>query len=348
MQNDNVALENGFRYKTLNMNPLNIFDMIERGSLTLHPKFRSHSAWSIIQKSRYIESILMGMPAQEIICEENDFGELVVLDGTQRLLSLKEFCSNNFDLKDLKIIKNLNGFKFRELHYNHLSALKDRYGFNFTIISYDTHPLLKFEYYKRINTNSHRFSIQSARNYAYQEAYDLIQSLRQLNDHRLGLDYQSGYTRRDFLWQSKIDQFYLYLICIILIKGGRSHLLETEMSINDLLDDAAKLLNDNYHEWAGIVNYTSDKINSLLSYLDLYDGIDIYSEKDVVLYSNSLGERELLEGENIKISMVKFVHIFILSLDERYFNLNEILNNTHPTPNYFDLNRSCKTILKHI
>ncbi|MER5228804.1 DUF262 domain-containing protein [Serratia ureilytica] len=348
MKNDNFALENGFRYKKLNMNPLSIFNMINHGSLELLPDFRSHSSWSITQKSRYVESVLMGIPAQEIICEENDFGELVVLDGTQRLLSLKEFSDNEFPLTSLKIMKNLSGYSFENLGYNHLSALRERYSFNFTIISYDTHPLLKFEYYKRLNTNNNRFSIQSARNYAYQNAYSILQSLRNSSDQKLGFDLHGSFARRDFLWQSKIEQFYLYIICVVLIKEGQSYLLETKMSINDLLDDTARLINDKYSDWNGIVEYISDKINNALLYFGFIDGVDIYTEKGIGIdlsYWRGVNSRKV---KKFKMSMVKFMHLFIVFLDERNVVLNEFLDDSYSTPNYFDLNRSCKTLLKNI
>lgn len=348
MQNDNFALENGFRYKKLNMNPLSIFNMINHGSLELLPSFRSHSSWTTIQKSRYIESVLMGIPTQEIICEENDFGELVVLDGTQRLLSLKEFSDNEFSLKYLRVMKNLNGFSFENLHYNHLSSLRERYSFNFTVISYDTHPLLKFEYYKRLNTNNNRFSIQSARNYAYHNTFLLLQSLRDLSDQKLGFDLHGNYAGRDFLWQSKIEQFYLYLISVVLIKEGQYYFLETKMSINDLLDDTAKLINDKHRDWHGIVKYISKKINMALLNFGFIDGIDICTEKDMKGGRNYWRGDDPRRDKKFKMSMVKFMDLFIIFLNDRNVILNEFLESDHPSPNYFDLNRSCLTLLRNI
>jgi hypothetical protein len=57
--------------------------------------FAYSKSWSNISKSTFIESILVGMPAEDILCEENNYGELFVLDGVQRLMCLQDFSMTN-------------------------------------------------------------------------------------------------------------------------------------------------------------------------------------------------------------------------------------------------------------
>ncbi|OPX98510.1 MAG: hypothetical protein A4E59_00430 [Syntrophorhabdus sp. PtaB.Bin027] len=100
-----------------------IISQFSRGNINLYPHFQRRDAWTIIKKSRFIESILLGLPLPQIVLAENrnERGKYLVLDGKQRMLSLLQFMgliegkNNLFNLRGLEILKNLNGLNFKDI-----------------------------------------------------------------------------------------------------------------------------------------------------------------------------------------------------------------------------------------
>lgn len=88
-----------------------LVSQIVKGNIDLKPKFQRRNAWKIEKKSRLIESIILNLPVPEIILAESKEkkGSYLVIDGKQRLLTIKEFCSDKCENKDDKFkLKKLN------------------------------------------------------------------------------------------------------------------------------------------------------------------------------------------------------------------------------------------------
>lgn len=95
---------------------------IEAGSIYI-PKFQRSYVWNIYRASRFIESLLLGLPVPAVfLSKELDSNKLLVIDGQQRLKTLQYFYSgvfgptgNAFKLKEVVP-------RFRDLTYK---TLKD-------------------------------------------------------------------------------------------------------------------------------------------------------------------------------------------------------------------------------
>ena len=59
--------------------------------LDIHPEFQRIFRWSILQKTKLIESILLGIPIPSIFVSQRDDGVWDVVDGLQRLSTIFEF-----------------------------------------------------------------------------------------------------------------------------------------------------------------------------------------------------------------------------------------------------------------
>src|SRR5688572_31805505 len=70
-----------------------LIDQLRRGNIKLDPIFQRRDAWDSKRKSRFIESIVLGLPIPQIVLAEarDDRGSFLVIDGKQRLLSLQQF-----------------------------------------------------------------------------------------------------------------------------------------------------------------------------------------------------------------------------------------------------------------
>jgi hypothetical protein len=89
-----------------------LIDQLRRGNIKLDPIFQRRDAWDIKRKSRFIESIVLGLPIPQIVLAEakDDRGSFLVIDGKQRLLSLQQFAG--IDPNTTPLV--LTGLKFRE------------------------------------------------------------------------------------------------------------------------------------------------------------------------------------------------------------------------------------------
>ncbi len=83
----------------------------------LNPEFQRRSVWSIAAKSKFIESLILGIPIPQILLAESreQRNYYLVLDGKQRLLTIKEFFASRltdgqpFRLTGLADLPHLNG-----------------------------------------------------------------------------------------------------------------------------------------------------------------------------------------------------------------------------------------------
>src|SRR5690625_3520371 len=79
------------------------------------PDYQREFTWEPRRKSRFIESLLMGLPIPFIFFWEMPDGRLEIVDGSQRLRTIAEFIYGGFQLDDLDPLTHLTGFVFDDL-----------------------------------------------------------------------------------------------------------------------------------------------------------------------------------------------------------------------------------------
>ena len=98
---------------------------------------------------------------------EDKFGNLIVVDGRQRLTAFFQFLDNKYELKDLSIMKDLNGKKFDDLDPIYQSKLED-YQLITQIIKPPTPDVIMFNIFDRVNRGGTALNNQEMRNALYQ------------------------------------------------------------------------------------------------------------------------------------------------------------------------------------
>jgi hypothetical protein len=68
-----------------------IVSMYEASELVINPDFQRLFRWTVSQKSRLIESLLLGIPVPSIFVFEKDDGKWELIDGLQRISTILEF-----------------------------------------------------------------------------------------------------------------------------------------------------------------------------------------------------------------------------------------------------------------
>lgn len=116
------------------------------------PEYQRNFVWDFIRQSRFIESVLLGLPIPYIFTADSD-GRLEIVDGSQRLRTLVAFVNDNLVLRDLEILTDLNGFR-----YSDLTRSRQRKLLNSTIrmisLSDKSDEDVRFMMFERINTGS--------------------------------------------------------------------------------------------------------------------------------------------------------------------------------------------------
>lgn len=79
------------------------------------PEYQRKFVWKAETQSRFIESVLIGLPIPFLFLWQADDGRLEIVDGSQRLRTLTRFMDGELRLKDLQLLEPLEGFSFREL-----------------------------------------------------------------------------------------------------------------------------------------------------------------------------------------------------------------------------------------
>ncbi|MGE3313526.1 MAG: DUF262 domain-containing protein [Planctomycetaceae bacterium] len=116
-----------------------IVHLFERKTIELDPSFQRREAWTQVRKSRFIESLMMGLPIPQIVLAEKKGkqGQFIVIDGKQRLLALQQFARTPDSnapalvLGGLKNLKDLNGMTYEQLKgdsrfEDHLEAFRNQ------------------------------------------------------------------------------------------------------------------------------------------------------------------------------------------------------------------------------
>lgn len=117
-----------------------ILSQINKGNILLNPGFQRRDAWTKKRKSEFIESLILGLPVPQLVLAErkDQRGKYIVLDGKQRLLSVRQFASEHGDsiyeplkLSGLKVRTDINGKSLADLRadlqfYDYLSAFENQ------------------------------------------------------------------------------------------------------------------------------------------------------------------------------------------------------------------------------
>lgn len=153
-----------------------IISQINKNNIELDPRFQRRDAWDKKRKSKFIESLILGFPIPQIVLAEkkDKKGSFIVLDGKQRLLSIRQFAAekqdpiyNQLKLSSLEIRKDLNGNSLTSIQNNplldeELSSFENQTIRTIVIRNWPSEDFL-YHVFLRLNTGSVPLSPQELR-----------------------------------------------------------------------------------------------------------------------------------------------------------------------------------------
>jgi hypothetical protein len=144
------------------------------------PAYQREFTWEEKRKSRFIESVLMGLPIPFLFFWENpENGKLEIVDGSQRLRTIEEFLLDDFALGELEELSLLTGFQFKDLPESRQRKIKNR-SIRGIVLNEHTDAASRFDLFDRINTGSKTANKAEVRRGALGGVFlDLVISLAQ-------------------------------------------------------------------------------------------------------------------------------------------------------------------------
>jgi hypothetical protein len=156
-----------------------IMNLYENDELVISPSFQRFFRWSLPQKARFIESILLGIPIPAIFVYQRADGIWELVDGLQRISTILEFTGKlkspngspvaPLRLQATKLLPSLDKIVWDEIDDN--SSLPKAMQLDFKrskikveIIQKESDANAKFEVFQRLNTGGTFLSEQEVRN----------------------------------------------------------------------------------------------------------------------------------------------------------------------------------------
>ena len=156
--------------------------MVINKDIEIAPRFQRHFVWDKTRQSRLIESIFLGLPLPAIYLSEYDDGRMTIVDGLQRISTIRDFMDNKLRLCNMEYFDFCNGKTFSELKLPELQ-LRRFYRTQITCfkIDYRSPTQLKYDLFRRLNTGGKALNDQEIRNCLSREdvqnaLYEMISS----------------------------------------------------------------------------------------------------------------------------------------------------------------------------
>jgi hypothetical protein len=157
------------------------------------PDYQREMTWSEEHQSKFIESLLLGIPIPSIFVAEistekedkiNDSRSIIeidlrleIIDGTQRIRTLARFLNNQLQLKNLKKLEELNDFTFKDLTPFRQKKFK-RIPIRTIVLTEEADEEVRRDLFERINSGSVELNEMEKRRGSYPGLFlDLIEEL---------------------------------------------------------------------------------------------------------------------------------------------------------------------------
>jgi hypothetical protein len=173
----------------------NLSQYVKSGEIKV-PFYQRKYVWKIEQASKLIESFLMGLPVPQVFLYVNDDEVLEIIDGQQRIMSIKYFFegffgeadANNkrqvFRLKGLSQRSEYNGKTFEELLPRDQRKLKNTplRAIQIKQLKPRDSSDVVFHIFERLNTGGTQLKAQEIRNAVYRGP--IVEKLAELNQDK--------------------------------------------------------------------------------------------------------------------------------------------------------------------
>jgi uncharacterized protein with ParB-like and HNH nuclease domain len=133
---------------------LELWERLEANKIILEPLFERDN-WSVRKKSRFIESIFLGLPMSPFYFDGTENNNWLIVDGRKRLKAFYDFMNNDFELKDLEFgyFKDTEGKRYKDLTLYYKLKFKEQRIKCWTLGSHSQRPYREL-FFRKFSTYS--------------------------------------------------------------------------------------------------------------------------------------------------------------------------------------------------
>lgn len=142
-----------------------LLDKFEKGDFFI-PDYQRQFVWKPNNRSLFIESVLLGLPIPFMFFAGCDDGRLEIIDGAQRMQTLREFVKRKMKLSKLAKLTELDGFVFEDLSTATQRKFLNR-TFRVVVLDEKTTTDIRQDLFNRINTSGVKASDSEVRRGSY-------------------------------------------------------------------------------------------------------------------------------------------------------------------------------------
>ena len=163
------------RFEQIDFSAGELIRLHEIQEIKIQPAFQRMFRWTQTQQSRFIESMLLGLPVPQIVLFQKEDGVLELIDGLQRVSSIIRFITSKTpqeareeqeqatNLLGCDLLPALNGETFATLDPVLQLELK-RKALRAIVIRRTNDPNLRYEMFKRLNAGGSPAEAHEVRN----------------------------------------------------------------------------------------------------------------------------------------------------------------------------------------
>ena len=278
-----------------------LVDRLNRGDIFV-PRFQRNFVWSIVQASRFIESLVLGLPVPGIfLFKEPDTQKLMVVDGQQRLLTLQSFYKGAFGEKVFRLTGVSD--EFNQKTYERLAPEAQRY-LNDSILHATIFQQIEpgndrssvYSVFERLNTGGTQLSPQELRACVYHGTFNDLLSELSNNLHWRDLYGTRSYRKKD---EEIILRFFSLYFCL------ESYERPMKRFLNNFMEKYRQLDDQKLNEFREMFENTVEKASRVLTRMALRPERALnVSVADAVLVglAHRLRQGPILESESLKLA----------------------------------------------
>ncbi len=218
-----------------------MLELMEQDLLELNPGYQRRRVWTDNKrKSLLIESLILRIPIPAFYFYENKDGKFQVIDGQQRLATIKEFVNGDFKLTGLEYLgADCNKKRFSDLEQKYIQRIY-RTQIAVNILDARSPKKVIYEIFRRVNTGGMNLNPQEMRNaICRQEVRDFLVRSTWNQNYLIATRRRVKDDRMDA--QELVLRFYAFYMAY---DFEREELQYNSPNIAEMLDAAIEKLND--------------------------------------------------------------------------------------------------------
>lgn len=272
---------NKLRTEKVDMSVGELVNLYKDAELLISPEYQRKYNWDSDKRCSFIETVILGIPFPAIFVAENEDGVWEIVDGQQRITTLIAFMGelssnhpkyhdvNNFKLDYCDKITELEGFDFASLDLK-IRLLIKRAPIRVEILKSDSAFDMRFEVFKRLNTQGLTLEDQEIRNAIYRpELAVLFENFSNLEND---FDFQKLFS----IQKKRIDQYYVHeLVLRVFSLVYKDNYKNVNSNIRDSIDKFLDALKED-NEKNEIINNFFVRFSKFLNIIISIEGYQTF------------------------------------------------------------------------